>query len=146
MNLRCASAILVANKLSTILDNYSVTSCPLSMQATEPISKIVSSTEAKARFGALLKWASRTKDRVIVKLYGEPTGVIMSYDEYAEVEQLRKREQKRQALAALDALRNEARLRYPELTAEEAYRAAGFSDEVIQETLQADQEFDPREV
>jgi prevent-host-death family protein len=102
--------------------------------------KTVSSSEAKSRFGELLKWTAASKDKVIVKLYGEPAAVIMSYAEYTEVEKLRKREQKRKVLEALDALRQEARRQNPNLTAEEAYRLAGFSEEVIQETLQADQE------
>ncbi len=64
----------------------------------------------------------------------------MSFAEYEEVEKLRKREQKRKALDALDALRQEARSQNPGLSDEEAYRLAGFSREVVQETLQADEE------
>lgn len=99
----------------------------------------VSSSEAKSRFGELVKWTAENQEQVIVKLYGEPAAVIMSYREYEEVEKLRKREQKRKALAALDALRQEARRQNPDLEAEEAYRLAGFSEEVIQETLEANQ-------
>lgn len=102
--------------------------------------KTVSSTEAKSRFGELLKWAAESKDRVVVKLYGEPAAVIMSYTEYEEVERLRKREQKRKALEALEALRQEAARQNPDLTAEEAYRLAGFSEKVVRETLKADEE------
>lgn len=102
--------------------------------------RTVSSSEAKARFGELVKWTTENQDKVIVKLYGEPAAVIMSYAEYEEVEKLRKRELKRKTLEALDALRQEARRQNPDLSAEEAYRLAGFSEEVIQETLQADDE------
>ena len=109
------------------------------MQRTVGMPKTVSSTEAKARFGALLKWADESNESVIVTRYGQPVAVIMSCAEYEEVLKLRKREQKRKALEALEALRDEARLRNPDLTAEEAYRLAGFSEEVIQETLQADE-------
>jgi PHD/YefM family antitoxin component YafN of YafNO toxin-antitoxin module len=87
-----------------------------------------------------VKWTTENQDRVVVKLYGEPAAVIMSYTEYKEVEKLRKREQKRKVLEALDALREEARQQNPELNAAEAYRLAGFSEDVIQETLQADKE------
>jgi hypothetical protein len=48
--------------------------------------------------------------------------------------------QKRRVLAALDALRLEARRQNPDLSAEAAYRLAGFSAEVVQDTLRADQE------
>ena len=101
--------------------------------------KTVTSSEAKSRFGELVKWTTENQDKVIVKLYGEPAAVIMSFREYEEVEKLRKREQKRKVLEALDALRAEARQQNPELNAEEAYRLAGFSEDVIEETLQADE-------
>jgi prevent-host-death family protein len=110
------------------------------MQGNNPMPKSVSASEAKSRFGELVKWTNEHQDEVIVKLYGEPAVVIMSYDEYIEVEKLRKREQKRKALEALAALRQEARRQNPDLTAEEAYRLAGFSDEVIADTLRADEE------
>lgn len=100
--------------------------------------RTVSSSEAKSHFGELVKWTTENQEQVIVKLYGEPAAVIISYREYEEVEKLRKREQKRKALEALDALHQEACRQNSELGAEEAYRLAGFSEEVIQETLQAD--------
>jgi prevent-host-death family protein len=100
--------------------------------------RIVSSSEAKSHFGELVKWTAENQEQVIVKLYGEPAAVIMSYQEYAEVEKLRKREQKRKALEALDALRAHARQQDPELGAEEAYRRAGFSAETIRETMEAE--------
>lgn len=100
--------------------------------------KQVTSSEAKSRFGELLKWTTENQEKVIVKLYGEPTAVIISYAEYEELEKLRKREQKRQVLAALDQLRAEASGQNPDLSDEEAYRLAGFSEEVVQETLQTD--------
>jgi prevent-host-death family protein len=102
--------------------------------------KTVSSTEAKTQFGTLLKWASETNDEVIVKLYGEPRAVILPYHEYEELLKLRKQEQKRKVLAALDELRKEVRRQNPDLIAEEAYRLAGFGEEVIQNTLAKDKE------
>lgn len=100
--------------------------------------KQVTSTEAKSRFGELLKWTTENQDRVIVRLYGEPTAVIMSYAEYEELEKLRKRDQKRKVLEALDQLRAETRRQNPDLCDEEGYRLAGFSEEVIGETLKTD--------
>jgi hypothetical protein len=64
-------------------------------------------------------------------LVGE-SAVIMSYREDEELELLRKRDQKRKMLAALDALRKEIN-RQSSLTVEDAYRAAGFSEEVIRD-------------
>lgn len=102
--------------------------------------KTVSASEVKARFGQIVKWTTDNNDEVIVKLYGEPTVVIMPYTEYEEVEKLRKQEQKRKVLESLEELRKEARKQNPELTAEEAYRIAGFSEEVVQETVLKDRE------
>ena len=111
------------------------------MPRTVAMPKTVSSREAKARFGELLKWADESNESVIVIRYGKPVAVIMSYTEYEEVRKAPQTcELKRKAFEALEALRDEARLQNPGLTAEEAYRLAGFSEEVIQETLKADEE------
>jgi prevent-host-death family protein len=104
------------------------------------MSRTVSSSKAKAKFGEIVKWTIENRDPVIVKLYGEPTVVIMPYSEYEEVEKLRKREKRRKAWEALEKLRKEVQERMPALSAEEAYRLAGFSEEIIQETLKADEE------
>lgn len=101
--------------------------------------RTVSSSEAKSRFGELVKWTTENQDTVVVKLYGEPAAVIISYREYQEVEGLRKREQKRKALEALEALRQESRRQNPDLSSEGAYRLAGFSENVVEETRQADE-------
>lgn len=100
--------------------------------------KTISATEAKARFGEWLHWIDDSQGTVIITRHGKPVAAILSHAEYAQIQQLRKREQRRKAREALDALRDEARLRNPNLSAEAAYRLAGFSDEVIQELLEAD--------
>ena len=41
--------------------------------------KIVSSSEAQSRFGEIVKRTKKSHDEDIVKLYGEPEVVIMSY-------------------------------------------------------------------
>ena len=102
--------------------------------------KTVTSSEAKSRFGELVKWTTENQDQVIVKLYGEPKAVIVSYAEYVELEKLRKREQKRKVLEALDNLREEVRRQNPTLSDEEAYRLAGFSEEAVAETLKSDEQ------
>lgn len=100
--------------------------------------KTISSTEAQAQFGSVVKWARENNDEVIVKLYGEPAVVLMPYAEYAKLEKLRQQETKRNALKALDAMRRQVQADNPELTAEEAYRLAGFSEDIIRETLESD--------
>ena len=61
-----------------------------------------------------------------------------------ETDKLRIRELKRRALESLDALREEVRRQQPNLSAEEAYRIAGFSEEVIRQTLEYDQKLAER--
>lgn len=108
------------------------------MQRTVAMPKIITASEAKSRLGKLVKWTAETQDAVIVTRYGQPAVVIISYAAYENVQKLRKREHKRKALEALNRLRLEARRQNPDLSAEEAYRLAGFSQAVIQDTLQAD--------
>lgn len=110
------------------------------MQDRRSLPKIVSSSEAQSRFGKLMKRTTENQDTVVVKLHGKPGVVVMSYKEYKEVEKLRKREQNCNALGALDALRCEVQRQNPDVTAEDAYRFAGFSEEVIWETFSADEE------
>lgn len=102
--------------------------------------KTVSSSEAKARFGEIVKWTTQNNDAVIVKLYGEPTVVILPYREYEEAAKLRQREARRKAWELLEEIRRRVQTQNPDLTAAEAYRLAGFAEEVLQDTLKKDQE------
>src|SRR5688572_11191435 len=137
-------AILFIDNISSIFMNKMMVNDAKAMRGLPPMPKTVSSSEAKSKFGEIVKWSAENKDEVIVKLYGEPTVVIMPYSEYEEVEKLRKREQRRKAWEALEKLRKEVQEKMPAISAEEAYRLAGFSEEVIQETLKADEELAKR--
>jgi prevent-host-death family protein len=95
--------------------------------------KTVSSTEAKALFGTLLKWTAEQDDEVIVELYGKPMAVLMPYDEYEKIRQLREQERRRVALESLRALRARVQARNQDLSEAEAYRLAGFDERVIEE-------------
>lgn len=102
--------------------------------------KTVSSSEVQNNFGAMLQWAEENEDGVIVERRGKPAGALIAYEQYQELQRLKEQERKRKALKALKALRREVQRHNPDITAEEAYRAAGFSEEVIQETLKLDKE------
>lgn len=104
------------------------------------MSRTVSASEAQSSFGAMVQWAEKNNEEVVIERRGVPAAVILSFEQYQELAQLRERERNRRALAALDALRAEVQRQNPDLGAEDAYRAAGFSEEVIQETLQHDEE------
>ncbi len=95
--------------------------------------KAVSSTEAQNKFATFLQWATEHNDGVVIEVRGKPKAALISYPDYEELLRLRKQEQKRKALAALDELRKEIRRQNPALTTAEAYRQAEFSPEFIQE-------------
>jgi prevent-host-death family protein len=102
--------------------------------------KVVSSSEAQNNFGAMLQWAEEQGEEIVVERRGKPAAVIISHAEYEEIQRLRLAERKRLALAAIRQLREEVRAANQDLSAEEAYQMAGFSEEVVQETLAADEE------
>lgn len=103
--------------------------------------RMISASEAKAKFGALRKWAIEQQDEVIVEVHGEPEVVLMDYAKYQEYQRLRDEERRRQAWAVVESLRQEVNMLNEDLSAEEAYRLAGFSEAVIEETLRKDREF-----
>ena len=100
--------------------------------------KTISASDAQARLGTMLTWAEENRDGVIIERRGKPAGVLISYDEYEALEKLRRQEAGRQALMALRSLRQEVQTNNPDLSVEEAYRLAGFSEEAIQSTLKKD--------
>ncbi len=102
--------------------------------------RTVSSSEVQNNFGAMLQWAEENNDEVVVERRGKPAGVIIAYDEYKEVMRLREQERRRKIFARMEAIRKQVAEGNSDLTAEEAYRLAGFSEDVIQQTLASDRE------
>jgi prevent-host-death family protein len=106
--------------------------------------RTVSSSEAQNNFGAMVQWVEENSEGVVVERRGKPTAVLISYEEYQTMIRLKDQERKRKAFEALETLRREVQRKNPDITAEEAYRAAGFSEEVIQETPKSDEELRQR--
>ncbi len=100
--------------------------------------KTVSSTEVQNRFATFIQWANENIEGVVIEVHGKPKVALISYQEYEEYLRLRKQEQKRKALAALDALKKEVRRQNPTLTTQDAYQQAGFNDAVVQDLTKAD--------
>ena len=99
--------------------------------------KTVTATEAKNRLGSLIEWALSNKDEVIVNSYGEPTAVIMPYQEYQTVRELREQARRKQALAQLEALREQVQTRNQDLTEEKATELADhLTREVVEELVE----------
>jgi len=102
--------------------------------------RTVSSSEVQNNFGAMLQWAEENNDEVVVERRGKPAGVIISYEEYQEVLRLREQDRRRTIFARMESIRKQVAESTPDLTAEEAYRLAGFSEDVIQQTLDNDKD------
>ena len=104
--------------------------------------KTVTSSEARDQFGGLLKWTQENQDEVVVKLRGEPAAVIMSYDAYEEVTQLRRLQKRQQAWQKLQAIRQrvQQRVKDEDLSAEEAYLLSGFDEEAAQNLIEQDRQ------
>ena len=97
--------------------------------------RVVSSSEAQNNFGAMMQWVKENNEEVVVERRGKPTAVLISYEEYKTLSQLKEQERKRQAFERMEMIRRQIAQRNQDLSEEEAYRLAGFSEEVIQETL-----------
>lgn len=102
--------------------------------------KIVSATEVQNNYGAMAQWAKENQDAVIVENRGKPANVIISYDDYQETQRLREQDRRRKAVERMEAIRKRIAARNTDLTDEEIYRLAGFSEEVIPEMIANDQE------
>jgi prevent-host-death family protein len=100
--------------------------------------KTISASEAQNNFGAVIQWAEDNQDDVVVERRGKPAAVIVSYEEYQKLAELREIDKRRKAFEAIEAIRNRVAMRNSDLSAEEAYRLAGFSEDVIEETLEND--------
>jgi prevent-host-death family protein len=99
---------------------------------------IVTASEAKLRFGSMLKQAQQ--EQVIIKVHGEPEAVLISYEEYQLTEALKEQNRRRKALEAFQSVRKEVAARMPDLTDEEAYKLAGVSDSIATEIIEKDRE------
>lgn len=103
----------------------------------EPMPKTVSASEAKNRLGSMIMWADQSKDEVIIKVYGEPKAVIMSYDEYQNMIKLRDTQRRQALLARLEKLRDEVQEQNQGVTEQEAEETASrFRDDLLGSVVQ----------
>lgn len=82
--------------------------------------RVISASEAKNRFGSMIAWTDRSRDEIIVEVHGQPKAVIIAYDEYLKMTQLREAQKRRQLLARLEQLRSEVQAQNPKITIEQA--------------------------
>jgi prevent-host-death family protein len=101
------------------------------------MARTISATEAKAKLSALINWAIKNQDEVVVESRGTPKTVILPYEAYEQFNELRERERRRQLLAQLEELAARVQARNRDLTADAADELADrFTREVIEEMVE----------
>lgn len=84
----------------------------------------VSASEAKNRLGSLLLMVSQKNRDVIVENRGEPKAVIISYQEYETLQNVREAKRREDALRRLEELRKRISKRNKDLTEKKAMQIA----------------------
>ncbi len=94
--------------------------------------RTVSATEAKNRLGAIVEYAVKNPDGVIIESRGKPRAVILSFEEYQKVKKAQEQARRREALEKLRALAEEVRQQNQDLSAEQADELA---DQIVREAI-----------
>lgn len=98
------------------------------------MAKRVSASEAKNRLGSIIDWVTENQEEMIVENRGEPTAVIISIAEYQQMQALKERARRSEALGQMRKLRDSVMARNRDLGAEEADSLADrFSREVVRD-------------
>jgi prevent-host-death family protein len=100
--------------------------------------RVISASEVQKNFAAIVRWAAAKREDVIVERRRKPTVAIVSYEEYQYLQKLREEQRRREIFAQLEDIRREVALRNTDLTSEEAYRLAGFSEDATRNMLESD--------
>ena len=66
--------------------------------------KIISTAEVGQQLGAIIEWATEDAEGVIIESGGKPKAVLISFEEYQRIQQLRKITRQQDRLARLEAL------------------------------------------
>lgn len=88
--------------------------------SSDVMPKIVSTTEAKARFSELMRWTVKHQDSVIIKSRGNPQAAIISYTEYEQLQRLKKQINRQEAISQLEMLAREIQANNQNITSEAA--------------------------
>ncbi len=94
---------------------------------------VVSSTQAKAQFSKLIE-KTREGDEVVIRRRGRPVAVMLSYEDYLNLQTLREKARREEALARLRALAREVRAQNEGLTPEDSQALA---DELVREAIES---------
>lgn len=108
------------------------------------MTRTVTATEAKNSLGELVKWSNDNRSAVVIQQYGQPKAVLMSYDDFVEYAAAQEASRRRSTLGEIRLILEGIRARnqelFPDDSAEELLREAGFAEEVIEETIEFDKQ------
>jgi len=96
--------------------------------------RAVSATEAKNTFGSVVSWVTEHDDEVIVERQGRPYAVIMSFEEYEKVQELREQKRRQEAWETLERLRKTISARNSDMTPEQIEE---FADRATREAVES---------
>jgi prevent-host-death family protein len=122
----------MSTRITTVVANLLV--MPNRAQRTSS-NRTVTATEAKSRLGALMQWAVANRNEVIIESNGAPKVVLVPYELYGELEQLKAFKKRAEARERIRTLKAQVSTRNSDLSAKEAYRLSGVSSSVIHEML-----------
>lgn len=106
----------------------------LATTGVDTMARRVSASEAKNRLGSIIDWVTENQEEMIVENRGEPTAVIISIAEYQQMQALKERARRSEALGQMRKLRDSVMARNRDLGAEEADSLADrFSREVVRD-------------
>ena len=94
---------------------------------------VVSSTQAKAQFSKLIE-KTQEGDEVVIRRRGQPVAVMLSYEDYLDLQTLREKARREEALARLRALAREVRAQNEGLTPEDS---EALADALAREALES---------
>lgn len=102
------------------------------------MARVISSKEAQRNFEEIAQWAEENREDVVVERLGKPAVAIIPYTEYERFQQMREAKRRSETLKEIEKIRQEVAAGNTDLTPEEAYRLAGFSEEAIQNMVESD--------
>ena len=96
------------------------------------MTRIMSVTQAKAQFSAVIAWAAQDKDEIIIQNRGAATAVIIPYDEYEAYKKSRELARRQEAVARLHQIAKQVQQQNQDLTPE---AADALADEITRDSI-----------
>ena len=93
----------------------------------------ITSTQASAKLGEMIKWTEQSGDDVIIESRGVPRAALVSMDEYENLVRWREAARREKALSSLRALRRRVRQRNEDL---DTQQAADLADRAAREIIE----------